>query len=268
MYGYIYKTTNLVNGKIYIGQKKSTKFLGNKYLGSGKYLKCAIKHYGENCFVVSLIKTAESKEELDKLEKLYIQKFNANDHDIGYNIALGAVGGDTYTNLSDTDKKIRNEKYSNSRKANTNVYVSIHKGNENKRIEISLLDTYLQDGWERGRSEDWQMKLDSSHAGIKQSEEWIKKRVASGWKNKSPDEYEKMIQKHREAAIRQMANTPKEERVQRARNANKFKGHKCCFVNNGIEMHFIYEEDLQDYLNNGYKLGMLKRSSNNDGKKK
>ena len=38
MYGYIYKTTNLVNGKIYIGQKKSDVFLGDKYLGSGKKL--------------------------------------------------------------------------------------------------------------------------------------------------------------------------------------------------------------------------------------
>lgn len=38
MYGYIYKTTNLINGKIYIGQKKSEKFLGINYLGSGKRL--------------------------------------------------------------------------------------------------------------------------------------------------------------------------------------------------------------------------------------
>ena len=29
MYGYIYKTTNLVNGKIYIGQKKSNTFYQN-----------------------------------------------------------------------------------------------------------------------------------------------------------------------------------------------------------------------------------------------
>ena len=267
MYGYIYKTTNLVNGKIYVGQKKSSKFLGNKYLGSGKYLKCAIKHYGENSFAVSLICAAESKDELDELEKYYIEKFNANDHDVGYNIAFGAVGGDTYTNLSDCDKQLRNKRYSNSRKANINTYVAIHKGKDNKRIEISLLESYLLNGWERGRSSDWQKKLDSSHRGIKQSDEWIKKRVNSGWKNKSPDEYAEMVQKHRKSAIRQMANTPKDERIKRARNANKFKGHKCCFVNNGVEMHFIYKEDLQKYLDDGFELGMLKKVKKSDAER-
>lgn len=43
MIGYIYKTTNLINGKIYIGQKRSKKFLKERYLGSGKILKKAIK---------------------------------------------------------------------------------------------------------------------------------------------------------------------------------------------------------------------------------
>ena len=35
MYGYIYKTTNLITKKFYIGKRVSSKFLGNKYLGSG-----------------------------------------------------------------------------------------------------------------------------------------------------------------------------------------------------------------------------------------
>lgn len=42
MFGYIYLTTNVINNKVYIGQKKSNKFLYNNYLGSGKLLKEAI----------------------------------------------------------------------------------------------------------------------------------------------------------------------------------------------------------------------------------
>lgn len=38
MYGYIYLTTDLQTGKIYVGQKKSAKFLGDKYLGSGNQI--------------------------------------------------------------------------------------------------------------------------------------------------------------------------------------------------------------------------------------
>ena len=45
-YYYIYKTTNVVNNKIYIGKHKS-KDLDNNYLGSGKILQLAVKKYGE-----------------------------------------------------------------------------------------------------------------------------------------------------------------------------------------------------------------------------
>lgn len=55
MYGYIYKTTNTINGKIYIGQKKSSEFLGVQYLGSGKILKSAINKYGVEAFIVEVI---------------------------------------------------------------------------------------------------------------------------------------------------------------------------------------------------------------------
>lgn len=60
MYGYIYKTTNLINGKIYIGQMHITIFLGNKYLGSGKILKQAINKDGYNNFVVDLLEEVET----------------------------------------------------------------------------------------------------------------------------------------------------------------------------------------------------------------
>lgn len=45
MFGYIYKTTNLVNNKIYIGQKCSDTFLHEKYLGSGHMLQKAVRKY-------------------------------------------------------------------------------------------------------------------------------------------------------------------------------------------------------------------------------
>ena len=42
MYGYIYKTTNLLNGRIYIGKRKGD--FDNNYFGSGRYLLNAVRN--------------------------------------------------------------------------------------------------------------------------------------------------------------------------------------------------------------------------------
>ena len=89
MYGYIYITTNLINNKKYIGQKKSSYFLKEEYLGSGKYLKRAVEKYGCENFKVELIEECNSKEELDEREKFWINKHNAVYSDEYYNLAFG-----------------------------------------------------------------------------------------------------------------------------------------------------------------------------------
>lgn len=95
MYGYIYKTTNLVNGKIYIGQHKSTNF-DARYYGSGLLLREALKKYGKDNFTIEVIEECASKKELDEKEIYYIYLFDAMNSDIDYNLSLGGTGGDIY----------------------------------------------------------------------------------------------------------------------------------------------------------------------------
>ena len=92
MYGYIYKTTNLINDKIYIGQKKSETFLHEEYLGSGKRLKSAITHYGKENFKVELLEECDSKQELDEKEIFYIKQYDSQNLEIGYNLTKGGDG--------------------------------------------------------------------------------------------------------------------------------------------------------------------------------
>lgn len=92
LYGFIYVTTNLVNGKMYVGQRKRTRNW-RTYLGSGNALRLAIDKYGRENFTRNIIDIAFSKTELDRLELYYTKLFHAVNHRHWYNICEGGRTG-------------------------------------------------------------------------------------------------------------------------------------------------------------------------------
>jgi len=107
-YGFIYVTTNMVNGKKYIGQKIFNANWHN-YLGSGTYFLRSVRKYGKNNFSREIIAIAYSKEELNELEIMYIANYNAViSHDY-YNIGFGGNGGNNsygYHHSNETKNKL------------------------------------------------------------------------------------------------------------------------------------------------------------------
>lgn len=92
VYYIIYKTTNLVNGKYYIGKHKQVGIGFDGYLGSGTALKKAIEKYGEENFKRETLYYFESEAEcLQKEYEIVNEDFvSANDN---YNIIPGGYGG-------------------------------------------------------------------------------------------------------------------------------------------------------------------------------
>lgn len=90
VYGYIYKITNKLDGKSYIGQKKSTKLVEH-YWGSGDLITAAIRKYGIDNFDREILEWCNSKEELNTAEIYWIKKFNTIE--TGYNLSPGGNGG-------------------------------------------------------------------------------------------------------------------------------------------------------------------------------
>lgn len=69
----IYHTTNLVNGKTYIGQHKYH-HLYDSYIGSGKILKDAIRKYGTQNFKIEyLVTKIPNVDYANKAEQMYIE---------------------------------------------------------------------------------------------------------------------------------------------------------------------------------------------------
>lgn len=83
----LYKITNLINGKYYIG-RHATNDINDDYMGSGIAIKNAIKKYGLENFVKEIIAEVVSREELWKLEKEIVNETVVNDP-MSYNMAYG-----------------------------------------------------------------------------------------------------------------------------------------------------------------------------------
>jgi group I intron endonuclease len=112
-FGYIYLTRNTINNMYYVGQRKLPKgreIDKDGYIGSGSYFINAVKKYGKENFVKSILVVCSSQEELNKYEDFYINKFKADKSPNFYNISNKASGGNKLSGLSEEDYEKRNEK--------------------------------------------------------------------------------------------------------------------------------------------------------------
>jgi hypothetical protein len=96
----VYKTTNLINGKSYIGKDKHN---NPNYLGSGKRLQYAIKKYGKENFKKEILEHCNSYDELRDREVFWICKFNAAESIDFYNVAEENYGVGNFKGFKESD---------------------------------------------------------------------------------------------------------------------------------------------------------------------
>jgi len=93
---YVYKITNLINGKIYIGKSNDPLerwkvHIYNAKTGRGFIISKAIKKYGQENFLFEIIGEYSSEEEAYAAEMEFIKLFNTIEN--GYNILIGGKNG-------------------------------------------------------------------------------------------------------------------------------------------------------------------------------
>lgn len=180
---YIYKTTNLVNNKIYIGQ--TTRKNTENYIGSGKILKQAISKYGKDNFKKEILEYCENKEILDIREKYWISYYNTMDKNIGYNICDGGQGGDVRTYMTEEQFILFRKK--------------ISEGCKGKKLGVPLTEKNkigiskgLQNYYKNGGISPSKGKVTSDETKQKISNKLKNREFTDEWKNKLKESRSKL----------------------------------------------------------------------------
>lgn len=247
-FGYIYLTTNKVNGKIYVGQCYKTPEETKSYLGSGTLIKRAIKKYGKKNFSKKTLSRCGNQDCLDAMEEYNITRFDACNPEIGYNILPGSsnkfISGSPMliplvaAKVSKTQRefyhteqgKIKAQEISKSKK----LFYQTEQGIEVKKIlsEINFANDLsginnpnFQNYWDDDQKENMSIKMTGRYV-----------------KENNPN----------------WQNWWNEEQLENQQRRFRENGHPCTgriWINNGIKNGFIFKEEL---IPQGYKIGRMK----------
>jgi group I intron endonuclease len=129
-YGIIYKATNTLNGKVYVGhtvktlarRKSDHAYQAKKGDRRGAFQVAILEHGGVNAFLWEQIDSADTKAELDDKEKQWIAHYKSDDPQFGYNQQSGGIGG--RPNIETREKIIKAKtgmKYRGGKKASQEI---------------------------------------------------------------------------------------------------------------------------------------------------
>ena len=254
----IYKGTNLINGKSYIGQTKMSLEMrlyhswwghytrADKELGSSSHISGAIRKYGKENFSWEILETIDisnmtkeqAKELLDEREKYWIAYYDTFNN--GYNQTIGGTK---------TTPSLKGRKMTWSKK----IWETRRKNG-----------TWHTKSWNKGMkmSEDFCKKISESHKGLKMPPRSL--------------EYRKMLSETRKGNKNRLGQHWSDEdkkRLSEARKGMKFsEEHKKnigkssagrVWVTNGIENHLT--KNYQEYLDAGWHKGRIKTDAMHQG---
>ena len=149
MFYYLYKITNLVNNKFYIGVHK-TKNLNDEYMGSGKVIRQAIKKHGIENFKKEILEFfSDSKSMLEKEREIITEDFLLR-ADV-YNLRKGGDGGFDYItknklNLTPEALQKRANSIKLSHKLKPRKYIGVKHTEETKKNISEKRKCFFENG--------------------------------------------------------------------------------------------------------------------------
>jgi group I intron endonuclease len=158
---YLYKITNLLSGKVYIGQstKETERWRQHKYFARKKpiqYIHLAMAKYGVDNFTYEVIATCTTQENTDETEATLITQYDSRNKDHGYNID---PGGEFAWNRG-------------LQKEQQPMYGKHHSEESKKKISESNMGKIMPP-----HTDEWKQDMSKRRRGVPKSKEWIEKRA-------------------------------------------------------------------------------------------
>lgn len=174
---YLYRITNQLNEKVYIGQTMDAgkrwgvhKSFARNDDKPRQYIHHAIAKYGSDNFVFEVIATCRTQENADTIEDQLIQQYDSRNKEKGYNLKTGGSHG------------IHSEETKQKQREATQQQIAIkgHPAQGTKRTNEQRANMSLvQQAVENRFNEEALKKMSESHIGIKDSEETKQKKSES-----------------------------------------------------------------------------------------
>lgn len=256
MYGYIYKTTNLINNKIYVGQHKTTNDnIDDWYIGSGKLLLEAIDKYGKKNFKCEVIEWCNNETELNEREIYYIDLFKSKVTFGNYNISDGGfvprLSGELNGNYGKHRPHTEQEKMHLSKVAKGHKPTFTRKHTQAELIKMGIkarefnLNKKDYKQVSKANTGSRFMHKGEIQCWVKQAD--VQQKLSEGWKFGACKKRNRI---YTDPWNKGLKNVQKPTTL----------GKKA--ITNGIQNKFVIEEDIEKYLKNGWKLGLTRHKLN------
>lgn len=126
---YIYKITNKINNKIYIGQTiRSVEERWKRHINDAinnildTHFARAIRYYKPENFTLEIIDIANNQDELNKKEQYWIQYYDSTNYGYNETDAISKCGGNTYKSKTPEEMKQISEKIRQSKLGGKNPH--------------------------------------------------------------------------------------------------------------------------------------------------
>jgi group I intron endonuclease len=174
----IYKITNVINAKVYIGQSKDIvrrfrEHFNEKSKVSNTYLHYAMMHYGIQNFVFEVLKETY---DLDYWERFFIYWYRSTDNEYGYNLTDGGQKGsrkiDTFSFTDEMKQKMSESAKRNWSDENYRKQI-IDFQNKGKQTDEARKNRSVatKKMWQNGKFAEQAKKISKKMKGVEKSEE-------------------------------------------------------------------------------------------------